>query len=380
MSKIEVFEAIAIMVGCIIGAGIFGIPYVVAKAGFLTGTLVLLVLGLVVFLMYLYLGEIILRTKGKHQLTGYAEKYLGKWGKRVMLFAMIFGIYGALVAYLIGEGNAISAILGGQPIYYTLGFFVFVSALLYLGLNALEKSELMTLFVTLFIFLILAVFTAPHIKIENLSMFDITKFFVPYGVVLFAYLGMISIPEVNEVLENDRKKMKKVIFIGMTIPMIVYFIFALVVVGSIGLNGFEQLLPNQRIATIALGEVISARLFIFANIFAVFAMFTSYMAVGFALEEMFMYDYNMSKLASWALTCFIPLAIALSGFTNFIQAINISGVVAGGLDAILILLMFHKAKKVGERKPEYTVWGNKFLSIIIALLFIAGAAFLIIPM
>ena len=35
--KLDFWEAVATVVGTIIGAGIFGIPYVVAKAGFLTG-------------------------------------------------------------------------------------------------------------------------------------------------------------------------------------------------------------------------------------------------------------------------------------------------------------------------------------------------------
>lgn len=60
----------------VIGAGILGIPYVVAKAGFLTGLLDLIIIGLAVLVLNLYVGEIMLRTKEDHQLTGYAEKYL----------------------------------------------------------------------------------------------------------------------------------------------------------------------------------------------------------------------------------------------------------------------------------------------------------------
>ncbi|MBU0535672.1 MAG: hypothetical protein KKE20_01810, partial [Nanoarchaeota archaeon] len=201
---------------------------------------------------------------------------------------------------------------------------------------------------------------------------------IPFGVVLFAYLGMVAVPEANEILGKDKKKLKSVLLIGIIIPIIIYLMFTLVVVGSIGLQGFEMLKDNERIATIALGEIIHPKLFIIANVFAVFAMFTSFIAVGFALKEMFMYDYAVPQKYAWAITCIVPLIIALSGFTNFIQAINVSGVVAGGIDAILILLMFHKAKKIGNRKPEYTVWGHPVLSILIGLIFIAGAAFLIL--
>ena len=36
-------EAVAVLIGIVIGAGVLGIPYVVAKAGFLTGLLVALI-------------------------------------------------------------------------------------------------------------------------------------------------------------------------------------------------------------------------------------------------------------------------------------------------------------------------------------------------
>lgn len=380
MGRLLFWEAVATMVGCIIGAGIFGIPYVVAQAGFLTGVLDIIVIGIVVLLMYLYLGEVVLRTKGKHQLTGYAEKYLGRWGKRVMAFSMVFGIYGALTAYIIGEGFALSSVLGGNPAFYSLAFFLVVAYLTYFGIETLEKSEFLSMLLVLIIVAVIIIFTLPDVETANLGNFDLKRVFVPYGVILFSFLGMIAIPEVKEILEHDKRRMKHAILIGMLIPTVIYALFTLVVVGSISIESFNALQPNQRIATIALGEIISPTLFIIANLFAVFAMFTSFMAVGFALKEMFIYDYNMNKKAAWALTCFIPLVIALSKLTNFIGALNVVGVVVGALDAILIVLMFHKAKKTGERQPEYTIWGNPLLSALLMTLFIAGAVFLIIQL
>lgn len=377
MSRLLVLEAITTMVGCIIGAGIFGIPYVVAQAGFLTGLVDLIVIGIFVLITYLYLGEVVLRTNGKHQLTGYAERYLGRWGKLAMAFSMVFGIYGALTAYIIGEGSAISSVLGGSTLIYSLLFFAAAAYVTYHGLEALEKSELLTVFLVFVVVFVIIIFTSPHVDASNLTEFNAKKLFVPYGVVLFSYLGMISVPEVREILEHDKKKVKKTLFIGMAIPAVIYIIFTIVVVGSVGIDNFNSLGPNERLATIALGKVISPRLFIIANLFAVFAMFTSFIALGYALKEMFMYDYHLKKRLAWALTCFVPLGIALLNLTNFIQALNIVGIVAGGINAVLIVLMFHRAKKHGDRQPEYIVKENKFLSFLIVALFVSGVASLL---
>ena len=76
--------AAATLIGTIVGAGILGIPYVIAKAGFLYGFFIILLIGFAFLFLNLSTGEIVLRTKTQHQLTGYAEKYLGQWGKRLI--------------------------------------------------------------------------------------------------------------------------------------------------------------------------------------------------------------------------------------------------------------------------------------------------------
>ncbi len=377
MADIRFWEATATLVGCIIGAGIFGLPYMIAKAGFLTGALVIILMGSVVMLVYLYLGEVVLRTEGKHQLTGYAEKYLGRWGKRAMMVSMLVGLYGAMTAYLMGVGAALAAIFGGQPFYYTIAFAVVTAAILLIGLGAVEKSELVTMILIFLTIIIIMVFTVPFMSAGNLGVFDIKNFFMPFGVVLFAYLGFIAVPEASHILKEKKQKMRKAIIAGVVVPMAVYLVFALIVVGSIGLENFELMNANSRIATIALGTIISPKLFVLANIFAVMTMFTSFIAIGFALKEMFVYDYRMPEKRSWLLTCSVPLVIALAGFTDFIEVINVSGVFAGGLDAILIILMFHKAKDKGSRRPEYTIREFAPLSFLLAALFIAGAVFLV---
>src|SRR3989339_612129 len=89
------FYAVAILIGMIIGAGIFGIPYVVAQAGFAVGLFYLVLLGGAVMLLHLFYGEIVLRTKQEHRLIGYAAKYLGKEAKKIATLTVLFEYYGS---------------------------------------------------------------------------------------------------------------------------------------------------------------------------------------------------------------------------------------------------------------------------------------------
>jgi len=363
------FGAIAILVGCIIGAGILGIPYVVAKAGFITGLIDIVLIGIVMIVMHLYLGEVVLRTKGKHQLVGYAEKYLGKAGKNLMWFAMVFVTYGALLAYTIKEGDFVNALFntyfGGSPFTYSLIFLGLMAFLVYFELNVLEKSEVLMVFILLGVISLICFCALPHVNINNLNSFNPGSFFLPYGVILFAFLGAVSIPEMKEELKENKAYMKKAIIIGCSIPLVVYIIFAFIVVGVTGINTTDG-------AILGLGNAIGYEMLVFGTLFGIITMMSSFLILAFSLKEMFEYDYKIDKFSSWFLTCSVPLVIFMLGVKSFVKTIGVAGSVSGGLMGILIVLMYIKAKKLGERKPEYSIKKNSIISWILILLFVFG--------
>lgn len=368
MAKKEFYQATAMLLGTIVGAGILGIPYVIAKAGFLTGILLLLLIGGLFVMLNLFMGEIALRTKGNHQLTGYAEKYLGKWGKYAMTLAMIGGLYGALVAYFIGEGQSLAELFGfGSPILWSWAFYIIFAYLIYLGIKAVAKSELIMLTVKLIAFF--AVFAiivfSGKLDLSKLAEFDITKIFIPYGVIVFSYIGAVAIPEMKEILIHDRKLMKKAILIGAIGPLILYAIFAFAVIGVTGTATTE-------VANVGL-SVLGTIPVILINLFAILAMGTSFLTIALAIKEMYKYDYKLSEKTSWALTITVPIILILLGVQSFAKTVGTTGAIAGGLEGILIVLMFWQAKKKGDRKPEYSLSKNYIIGGILILVLLTGA-------
>src|SRR3989344_4641818 len=217
MSKIlKFYSAVAILFGTVVGAGVFGIPFVMAKSGFLTGILAIVIIGAIVLTTNLCLGEVVLRTPGKHQLTGYAEIYLGKIGKFIMFFAMIFGIYGALIAYTIGISQSLNAVFGGGILFWGALFYVAASFIIFKGLKTIAVSELLLICIKSLTLLIIVVFSVVHsdFSVDKLLIFDLSKVLVPYGVILFAFLGSIAIPEMKDVLVQQKNNFKKAILIG----------------------------------------------------------------------------------------------------------------------------------------------------------------------
>ncbi len=368
--KKEVIESAATLTGTVIGAGILGIPYVVARAGFLTGLMDIVFLGFTVILLYLFYGEVILRTKETHQLTGYAEKYLGKTGKILGTIAMAVGIYAALIAYIIGVGASTSALIGGNRLVYSTLFLIFGASMVYVGISAVEKSELFIGIGVLVSILLICALSIQEVEYANISEFSIFKILQPYGVIFFSFLGTAALPEMREELKGKEKYLKKGIILGMIIPIFIYSVFSMVVIGVVGLDGFNELDPNNRIATIALGNHVGEHLWILGNIFGIFAMTTSFLSLALALKEMFVYDFKYNKNISLLLTIIPPFGVALLNFTDFISVINFSGVFVAGLTGILIVLMHWSSQKKGNRKPEYSLEVGKWAGVIIIALFV----------
>lgn len=365
------FDAVATLTGTTIGAGVLGIPYVVAQAGMLIGAVNIIIIGAAIIILNLYLGEVVLRTKSKHQLTGYAQKYLGRNGKRLMTATMVFAIYGALTAYIIGAGQSLASIFPAlNAETFSVIFFAIAAAIVYFGLKAVEESEFLLSGIVIGILALIAAisFFSNHFTTANMTFTDLSKFALPYGVVLFAFLGAVAIPEMSEELSKRKKLLRNAIIAGGAIPLAGYILFTIAVVGVTGAD-------TSQIATIKLGEVFGQRMTVFANLFAVFAMGTSFLALGLALKEMYNYDYKLNKKISWLLTCSIPMAAFLLGIHQFIPVIATAGAIAGGAEGVMIVLMHAKAKKLGERKPEYSIKSSRIIAILLITMFAAGVAY-----
>jgi tyrosine-specific transport protein len=369
MKSKNFFYALSSLIGMIIGVGIFGIPYALAQAGFLIGFFYLVFLCLVVLAVHLSYGEIILRTQHDCRLVGYGQTYLGGRGKAAATGIVIFQFYGAMLAYIIAGGHFLSIIFsrffGGTDFSWALVFFVFGALAILFGLKAVSASEfLMTiLLLALAAFFILR--GAPFVSLENLKGFNLMKFFLPYGVIFFSLTGGAAVPELRHILRGQEQKIKKVIILGTLIPAVIYILFALVVVGTTGEGTSEDAISG-------LIPYLGQNIIFLGAVFGFLAVITSFLMLGLNLRKMFQLDYKLNRLLAWALACFVPLIVFLAGFNDFILVIGLIGAVAGGFEGIMTILIYIKAKKMGDRQPEYSLKLNKIFIWGFVLLFALG--------
>lgn len=343
------WEAVATLVGTIIGAGVLGIPYVVSQVGLWPGVFYIVSLGLASMTVNLMIAEMLLRTRFRHQLVGLMNKYLGPIGKNIQAAAIIIGFYGALTAYLVGEGNVLAALfpqLGWSPLVFSLLFYAIGSLILYIGLTLIKKIEFWSVCLIMLIVLLISFLSINYITVENFYFVDLSKIFLPYGVILFAFGGSGAIFSMREILRKREEWLRSAIITGSVIPMILYSFFAFVVLGVTGL-------ATTDIATIGLGATIGSYMLWIGNAFAIIAMATSFFTIGIAIRQMYEYDYRVPSIVSWLLAVIIPLLIFLFVSQNFISIIGIAGSLTFGLAGIVTVLAYWRSKRIGDQEPAW---------------------------
>ena len=232
--------ALSTLVGTIVGAGIFGIPFAMLKSGIVPGLFYLFLLGGIICLLHLFFGEICLRTSGKHRLVGYAEIYLGKQGKVFATLTLLFVLVGTLLAYLILVGEFSEIVFGSfLPFSSTVFTILFAICALFLvlsGRQLITRIEFFTNILFVGAIATLIVLAMPHVKSFEAPLFDfsnLSNLFLPFGVLLFAFAGFEAIPEVMSFLRdrNARTKLNDIIIASSVIVGLFFLLFSLIVIG-----------------------------------------------------------------------------------------------------------------------------------------------------
>jgi len=336
--------ASSVLAGTVVGVGIFSLPYITSRVGLLTMSAYFIALGGVSVLIHLFFGEIALKSPDFKRLPGLVKTYLGKKAEKVSFVSSILGLSGAVLAYLIVGGEFLASFLmpylGQSQLFYTLVYFFIGSAFIFSGIKAIARVEFWA--VVLFILVLTAIFFKAGqqdlISFSNLfSSFGQRDLFLPYGAVLFSLWGISVVPEMEEMLGNDKRMLKSSILAGMAVSIAVSFLFVILVLGITGLETVESALPG-------LEGILGKGTMSLTLLFGLAATFTSFVTLGLTLKKVFCYDLNKGEKLSWALSCFPALILFLLGIKSFIGVISFVGGVMIGLDGFLVILIYQKIK------------------------------------
>lgn len=356
VTKLTLYEAVAIIVGANVGSGILGLAYSSRLAGWPILVLWLAVAGLFTTFSMLYVAESALRTKKPLQLPGLAEKYVGKVGSVLIFISVCANSIGCMVAYTTGSGNILCTLLGLPNWAGSLLFTVPCVLVVWFGLKAtgLWEKFMSTGMVVLLGIIVIASFLSGKADVSRAVYANWTYAVPLLSSAIFCYIAQYAVPELARGMRHTPKKLPVAIILGMFITGV---LLAVVPLAVLSLTGAEEV---TQVATLAWGQALGTWALYTANIFALCAMMTSYWAVGGSMltniVDMFkLKDEKDTKTCLIAIACTVlpPFILAYAGLVSFVDAIGWAGTFGGVIMSIVPVLMLNNARKKGDIEPEW---------------------------
>jgi tyrosine-specific transport protein len=235
-------------------------------------------------------------------------------------------------------------------------------------------------------------FAAFFILLAFLAMnIDAAKLVGEYPVYLVASLTIMItafgyatiIPSLRSYFDGDVKKLRFAILIGSLIPLFVYIIWNLVILGVVPRDGHHGLVPmlTSGTSTTDLPAALSHHLendwiTIMARVFGAMAIATSFLGVALATSD-FLADglktakKGMGNLIVYGVTFIPPLAMSIFYPNAFIQGLRYAGICCTILLLIYPALMAWRGRYNMGIARGYQVMGGKFALILLLLIGIA---------
>lgn len=223
----------------------------------------------------------------------------------------------------------------------------------------------------------MVIFLVPHIQFPQLTHIHVNKIWVILPIIVTSFGFHNVIPSLRVYLNDDVKKLRLTILIGSLIPLIIYILWEVAILGVVPVEGKDGLLSALASGQPATGLAISLDYSLQNNlasslfkIFTLCAIATSFIGVSFSLFDFLIDSLQIKRdqkgrLFTLVITFLPPLIFAFFYPDGFILALSYAGIFVAILLGILPVLMIWSGRYWKKIAKGYQVGVNKFVLILI---------------
>lgn len=354
-------RAILILIGAIIGAGIFALPAAFTAIGILPATILFACLAIVTTITHLLLAEAHLLSPTKHRLTGLAHRTLGSGGQALAALTYPLSIIGSNFIYLILGGEFLGILfrhfgfslptLTWQILFWVFGALIITLRLRWIG--RIEGVATRLLIISLLIVMALVAAERP-LAWGALSTADWRPLSAlrVYGIFLFSLGSIPAIGEVVESVNRRRGDARRAIVFGTLFSAFLSWMFGVIFF----------LADGGRFGG-ALVDLVPARWAWMFFLTGFLAVATSLIVTADDLKLSLAYDYGFHKRYAWIITVFVPLSLLLLTQRNFYFAVQTVGVLFGGANGILAAWIAHSNPGKNRSRARRIRWSARIVVI-----------------
>jgi tyrosine-specific transport protein len=379
-TKGSFWTATSLIAGTCIGGGMLAMPVQTAETGFFLSAMALLASWFFMTFTGLLLVEATLWVKNETHFASLSRILLGNGAKVIALSVYLFMNYASLVAYIAGGSALINSwfAANGLIISYEMACVLFTSCfglIVFLGAHFIGKLNFIFVIGLCVCYLGLVSIGIGNIQQDYLTFRSAWKAcFGTFSMILATFSYQMVVPSVCSYMNYDREKLKKAVIVGTTIPLIVYVLWIFVIHGAVPLDGENSLreaFANGSSATVPLRAHLQHwSLVLMADVFAFFAVATSYLGLSLALFHFLSDCFRELKLEIGRnliifLTIIPALILAVLFPRALLQSLDISGgfgdTILSGLIPIAMVYVGRYKKGLGKASSLFS--GRAVLAI-----------------
>jgi tyrosine-specific transport protein len=365
--KNRVLGSVLIVTGTTIGAGMLALPLVTALLGFPLTCLLLIACWAIMTSTAFLVINIHFAFEESANFSTMAVKTLGRVGQGVTWVSFLFLLYALTAAYMTGGAALLQATLSPLLAHApgtrvcALVFTLILGAFVCFGTRSVDGANRVLISLKAFIFVIMVIMLFPHVKAQNLQVWQADHFtWIKALPILITSFGFhIVIPNLRGYLHSDLPKLKRAVWIGSLIPLAIYLVWEVIILGIVpltGPQGFGALLVrggglSEMIQSI---EVILAKpgLGLIVQSFTDIAITTSFLGVSMSLLHFVMDGFKLhnavkkQKTLGVLLTFLPPLLFAWFYPQGFVMALEYASCFVVILLIIIPVLMAYRLQKL----------------------------------
>ncbi len=383
-----------VVIGTEVGAGILALPILISHIGFPLGCLVMLVAWALTTYTALLICEVNLAMEDGASFATMAKNLLGTSGQIIVWFSFLFLMYSIMTAYISAAGSAFHTSFNIAPNTVSLIFVLLLGLFVVMGTATVDWINRILLSSKLLLLLYVCITLLPHINASNLlvSPFNHVVLLASLPVFVTSFISHLIIPPIRSYLKSDVKALTRVILIGSAIPLVLYILWIIGIIGVVpftGANSFQDIASKGLQANV--GDILTLMK---ANLnhdafykpvswFSNISVTTSFLGVSLALYYFLIDGFKLQRLRTFGknavatmLTFILPLVVVWAFPNIFIKALGYVGLCCS---VLLIIMPFFMIRKLKSKNHEFKIPyinNNVFLYLSLAL----GSAVVIIQL
>lgn len=370
-----------LIAGTTIGVGMLALPIATGEGGFFPSITIYFLCWLFMLCTGLLLLEVCNWMPKDSNLITMAHRLLGPIGKGVCWVVYLFLFVTVMIAHVAGGGDVLAEITGGAiPSWAAAIIYVIIfSPVVYLGTHSVDRLNLVLMSGVVISYLLFIVFSQSHVDLSLLSRSDWSKAWLAIPILFTAFTYQVIIPTLMTYMDRNVKKVRMTIILGTTIPLVVYLIWEMLILGIIPLEGLQNANKLGQNAVFPLKQMVgSVLIFNIGKSFAFFTMTTSYIALALAYLDFLADGLKIKKVGIrkvfLCLLVFIPpTLISLTYPHIFLKALGYAGgyscAILFGLFPPLMAWIGRYVKKY-PREGSQLPGGRAMLSLLIFFILI----------